>query len=357
LNGTTFGEPSAIGSENISTLLRFDAFVDGDFWARGDNSPVVRGMDPNSLAPHMLERTPKPMKDPFSGFMHAMSAPDILPIMQQVNKLRGSYAFDRRMSVAFQGLPANEKLLELYLPHDATILLESCQLDSGASFGAAPDDRPLWVTYGSSISHGVPFANGPSSVWPVVAGRLAGVRVQSLGVGGQCHGDQAVARLIRDQRGIDCISVKFGINVHNMGSLSERTFSDVLLGFLQTVREGHPTTPLAVVSAVYGCWREDEMMALAPTLKAMRGDVETVVRTLQRRGDKHISYVDGCQLLGEGDTGRMPDELHPDGDAHELMGHRFARLAFGKDGVLLPGRVDDAEMDRFTPPLRPKIGG
>jgi len=317
----------------------------------------VRGMDSNAMAPYIAQLAPKPIKDLGKAFFFAMAAPENRPLAQQVKKFQGEYAFDRRMGVAFQGLPAGEKLLEVYLPHDQIVLFESLQLDSGSSFGAAPDDRPLWVAYGSSISHGVPFANGPSSVWPVVAGRLADVRLQNLGVSGQCHADQAVARLIRDQPGIACISVKYGINVHNMSSLSKRTFTDALLGFLQTVRDGHPTTPLVVLSPVYGCWREDEESFGTPALKAMRWEVENVVKTLQRRGDAHIRYVDGLNLLGEGDVARMPDELHPDGDAHEIMGHRFARLAFGKDGALLPGRVDDARMARFQPPLRPKMSG
>jgi hypothetical protein len=29
------------------------------------------------------------------------------------------------------------------------------------------------------------------------------------------------------------------------------------LGFIQTVREGHPLTPLLIVSPIWGAWRED----------------------------------------------------------------------------------------------------
>ena len=40
--------------------------------------------------------------------------------------------------------------------------------------------------------------------------------------------------------------------------------------------------------------------------------------------------------------GMAPDELHPNGDGYELMGRRFAPIAFGPQGKLLPGRATAA---------------
>jgi hypothetical protein len=45
--------------------------------------------------------------------------------------------------------------------------------------------------------------------------------------------------------------LKVGINVVNMDSLKERTFAPALHGFLDTIREGQPTTPLLVASQIY----------------------------------------------------------------------------------------------------------
>ena len=76
----------------------------------------------------------------------------------------------------------------------------------------------------------------------------------------------------------------------------------------------------------------------------MRGELSRVVALLQRRGDRHIQYLDGRELFGAADMeqGLMPDELHPCGEGYELMGQRFAQAAFGPDGKLLPGRVQGA---------------
>ena len=61
--------------------------------------------------------------------------------------------------------------------------------------------------------------------------------------------DQFVARTIRDLPA-DLISVKAGINVVNGDTMRERTFGPALHGFLDTVRDGHPTTPIALVTPI-----------------------------------------------------------------------------------------------------------
>jgi hypothetical protein len=57
---------------------------------------------------------------------------------------------------------------------------------------------------------------------------------------------QAVARMIRDEPA-DIISLKLGINLHNMTSATHRTFAPMALGFIQTIREGHPITPILII--------------------------------------------------------------------------------------------------------------
>ena len=54
-----------------------------------------------------------------------------------------------------------------------------------------------------------------------------------------------MARTIRDEPA-DGISMKVGVNVINFDSLRERAFRPALHGFVDTVRDGHPETPLLV---------------------------------------------------------------------------------------------------------------
>ena len=109
--------------------------------------------------------------------------------------------------------------------------------------------------YGSSISHCLEAA-GPTGVWPVVAARRADVALDSFAMAGQCQLDPFVARTIRDLP-VDLISLKVGINVVNGDTMRERTFVPAVHGFLDTIRDGHPTTPLLVVSPILCPAHED----------------------------------------------------------------------------------------------------
>ena len=100
--------------------------------------------------------------------------------------------------------------------------------------------------HGSSISHGAGAASALGT-WPVVAARAAGLDLVNLGFSGNAVLDPFVARAIRDQPA-DVITLKLGINVVNHDAIHLRAFAPAVHGFLDTVREGHPTTPLVVVS-------------------------------------------------------------------------------------------------------------
>ena len=71
----------------------------------------------------------------------------------------------------------------------------------------------------------------------------------NLGFGGSALLDPFTARALRDTPA-DLISVKIGINVVNADLMRLRAFAPAVHGFLDTIREGHPTTPLLVVSPI-----------------------------------------------------------------------------------------------------------
>ncbi len=93
-------------------------------------------------------------------------------------------------------------------------------------------------------------------MWPVIAARRLGLDLTSLGLGGNAHLDQFVARMIRDAPA-DLISIKIGINIVNGDTLKRRTFVPALHGFLDTIREGKPTTPILVISPILCPMHED----------------------------------------------------------------------------------------------------
>ncbi|MDX3534524.1 SGNH/GDSL hydrolase family protein [Streptomyces sp. MB09-01] len=256
----------------------------------------------------------------------------------------------------FAGLPDRVKDVEIWLPYNETTELVALRTD--APVEPVPDrGRPRWVHHGSSISHGSDAAS-PSTTWPAVAGFLGGAELTNLGLGGSALLDPFTARALRDTPA-DLISVKIGINLVNTDLMRLRAFGPAVHGFLDTVREGHPTVPLLVVSPILCPIHEDTPGPSAPDFEELRegrlrfraaGDPaeraagkltlgvvrDELVRVVRQRApeDPNLHYLDGRALYGEADFAELPlpDQLHPDAATHRRMGERFAALAFASDG-------------------------
>lgn len=261
-------------------------------------------------------------------------------------------------TVAFAGLPDRDKTVEIWLPHNE--LTELVALRADAPVTAAPaDGRPVWLHHGSSISHGSNAAS-PAGTWPAVAAVAAGVELVNLGFGGGMLLDPLAARTMRDTPA-DLISVKIGINIVNTDAMRLRAFVPAVHGFLDTIRDGHPETPLLVVSPVLCPIHERtpgpgavdpaslgtgtvrflatgdpaEVPAGRLTLEVIRAELARVVEQ-RRADDPHLAYLDGRELYGPADEAAhpLPDALHPDAATHQVMGDRFARLALAPGAPL-----------------------
>ncbi len=244
-------------------------------------------------------------------------------------------------------LPAGEKDVEVWLPHDEQTTLVDLRAD--APVEPLPVTRPRWVHHGSSISHGS-VATYPTETWPVVAARLAGLDLVNLGYGGSALLDPFVARTIRDTPA-DLISLKLGINLVNQDLVRRRALGPAVHGYLDTIRDGHPDTPIRLVSPIYCGMHESvpgptgvDMSGIAEGRVGFvaEGDPDAVARgglslevvrevlaeVVERRADPHLTYVDGLALYGAADAERLPlpDDLHPDSATHRLIGERFAAL-------------------------------
>ncbi|MFG3094167.1 GDSL-type esterase/lipase family protein [Streptomyces sp. NPDC048202] len=258
----------------------------------------------------------------------------------------------------FSGLSAEDKTVEIWLPHNETTELVALRTDAPVE-PVLTSGRPVWLHHGSSISHGSDAAS-PTGVWPTVAASLGGVALVNLGLGGSALLDPFTARALRDTPA-DLISVKIGINLVNTDLMRLRAFGPAVHGFLDTVREGHPGTPLLVVSPVLCPMHEDTPGPTMPDLSALsegrlafraagdpaetaRGKLtltairEELARIVAERSteDPHLHLLDGRELYGEADFAELPlpDGLHPDGAAHRRIGERFATLAFAEGGPL-----------------------
>ncbi|MFC8083476.1 GDSL-type esterase/lipase family protein [Streptomyces sp. NPDC057340] len=257
-------------------------------------------------------------------------------------------------TLRFAGLPEGDKEIEIWLPHNETTELVALRTD--APVEPAPDPgRRVWLHHGSSISHGSDAAS-PTTTWPALAATLGGVELVNLGLGGGALLDPFTARAIRDTPA-DLISVKIGINVVNADLMRLRAFGPAVHGFLDTIREGHPTAPLLVVSPILCPVHEDTPGPLAPdftdgrvrfvatgdpaerasgklTLNVVRDELSRIV-TQRAVDDANLYYLDGRELYGQADAAGLPlpDGVHPDAATHRLIGERFAELAFADRGA------------------------
>ncbi|MEU7167567.1 GDSL-type esterase/lipase family protein [Streptomyces morookaense] len=261
-------------------------------------------------------------------------------------------------TLRFGGLPGRDKDVEIWLPHDETTELIALRTD--APVEPAPDHgRKVWLHHGSSISHGSNAAS-PTATWPALAAALGGVELVNLGLGGSALLDPFTARTLRDTPA-DLISVKIGINLVNADLMRLRAFGPAVHGFLDTVREGHPDTPLLVVSPILCPVHEDTPGPSVPdfgdiatgrlkfraagdpaerasgklTLGVIRDELARIVRQ-RAADDPNLHHLDGRELYGPADAAELPlpDGLHPDAATHRRMGGRFAGLVFSGSGPL-----------------------
>jgi hypothetical protein len=229
----------------------------------------------------------------------------------------------------FEGIGTGRRIVELWLPPSCSVTVTGLRAEGATFARPAPDDRPLWVTWGSSITH-CARAGSAARTWPATVARRHNLNLLNLGFGGQCHLDPAVAMLIRDLPA-QYITMKFGANTVG-GSLDARTFPMLVTAAVAIVREKHPATPLALISLIAFPPHENKPNAVGYSAELMRRDMEAVCRSLVQAGDRNLHYVDGLSLFSAAEIAQYSvDQCHPnalgmDVQAEHFSEHVMARL-------------------------------
>ena len=233
--------------------------------------------------------------------------------------------------------------LQIWFPHDAKVSINLLRADAPVTPSTmAP--RPRWIHYGSSISQCTDTSN-PIDAWPAAASRELDLDLVSMGLAGSCMLDPYVARAIRDTPA-DVITLKIGINIVGADAFAARSLSPAIHGFIDTIRDGHPDTPIVVISPIFCGIHE---FTPGPTVKGPDGtytaagtgnltlsdirlalDQVVADRVTQ---DPALFRLDGRRLLGESDSSHLYDSVHPDTDGYRAMARRFSELgrAAGND--------------------------
>ncbi|ANE04613.1 SGNH/GDSL hydrolase family protein [Corynebacterium crudilactis] len=273
----------------------------------------------------------------------ALSTPTSGGETTQVDFTTGAttHSVEAPQKITLENLSAAEKVVEFWLPHNEEI--EVISLDANAPLETVEDTRPVWINYGSSISQGS-NATSPTAIWPALVAQAKQLNLRNLGFGGSAMLDPFMARLIRDTPA-DLITLEIGINIVNADVMRRRGLEAAVDGFVATIKEGHPNTPIKIVSPFYcpiheqtpgpgafdtSTFGSGQIKFIATgepdnfgrlTLEMVREVLEGFV---EKQKDPHLSYLDGASLYAEGDAPLL-DNLHPDEATHALIAQRVLK--------------------------------
>ncbi|WP_327676872.1 GDSL-type esterase/lipase family protein [Kitasatospora sp. NBC_00458] len=224
-----------------------------------------------------------------------------------------------RLALALPGRPAE---VEVWLPHLSRTRLAAVGLRGHRLLEPVDRTGPRWIAYGSSLTHAM-FPDGPSASWTALLARRHGWRLRNLGFAGEAYLDPLVARVIRDTPA-DLVTLEIGTNAYIRSTFTARSWGPAVCGFVETIRDGQPDTPIAVIAALPSVDREKAVNAAGLTLADVRDLTATAVRVLQRLGDRRLHLVDGRDVLPVAEAdGLYADGLHPTPEGE----HRLAGLA------------------------------
>ncbi|MGG8406896.1 GDSL-type esterase/lipase family protein [Streptomyces sp. 12297] len=182
-----------------------------------------------------------------------------------------------------------------------------------------PAAAPRWVVHGDSITEGW-WSTRPAHGWPSVAGRALGLDTVNLGYAGAARGELPTAEQLATLPA-DLITLAFGTNCWSRIPYSVPLLYETTRTFLELIRQGHPQTPLQLVSPVLRPDAEAVPNRLGATLGELRAAMERAVRERILAGDRRLALLPGLPLLR---PEHLADGLHPNDEGHAVLGAAVA---------------------------------
>lgn len=173
---------------------------------------------------------------------------------------------------------------------------------------------PRWIAYGDSITEGW-TASSPGRAWPSIAGRAYGLDVVNLGYAGSCRGEIASAEQVSGLAA-DVITLAYGTNCWSRPPHSTGMLREGMRAWVSIVREGHPTTPIVVLSPIVRPEADNTPNRLGASLSDLRAVVEEVAQELKASGDNNISLIPGANLIT---AEQLSDGVHPTDEGQVVL--------------------------------------
>ncbi len=216
------------------------------------------------------------------------------------------------------GAGSPDKSAIVYLPEGMQPLVLSLTAVKG-EIAPAPL-LPRWLAYGDWVTQGW-IASGPAQGWAAIAARKTGLDLINLGYAGAGRGEIVSAEHLAGLAA-EIITINFGESCWTRIPHSTGMVSEGFRSFLDVVRQGHPTTPIVVISPVVRPDAEDEPNRLGASLSDIRYAIESVTRERIVAGDDHLSLVPGEAII---EPTHLADGIHPGDEGHKRIAATVAK--------------------------------
>ncbi|MFF0451217.1 GDSL-type esterase/lipase family protein [Streptomyces sp. NPDC004609] len=212
---------------------------------------------------------------------------------------------------AFTSLTGSPRVFTVHPPESRAHLFLGVR-GVGGAVAPAPG-RPRRLVHGDSITEGW-WSTRPAHSWPARVGRSLALDTVNLGYAGSAHGEPAIAEQLASLPA-DLLTLAFGTNCWTGVPSTPPLLYETVRAFLALVRQGHPRTPILVVSPVLRPAAEHTRNRLGATLAELRTALERAVRATMA-DDRWLALLPGRDVLG---PGHLADGLHPDDAGHAAL--------------------------------------
>jgi GDSL-like Lipase/Acylhydrolase family len=235
------------------------------------------------------------------------------------------------------GTMVPERPATVYLPEGMLPVVRSLTAVHG-QIAPAPTE-PRWLAYGDSSTQGW-VASGPARAWAAIAARKAGLDLVNMGYAQSGRADIASAEQLSALEA-EIITISYGASCWSRVPHSPAMIEVGLDAFLDVVRQGHPETPIIVMSPVVWPEGDHSPNRLGATLRDIRGSIESVTRWRMREGDVNLALLPGLDVM---DEWYLTDGIYPGDEGHKRIAAAVGKYLFAaaRDTLheLTPGSGD-----------------
>ena len=219
-----------------------------------------------------------------------------------------AFEYEEDGEMALEIIPKNTKKETLYritLPLICDIHFLGLEIvDNFELCELKKDEKPVYVAYGDSITHGIGQKN-TSETYPYQLAEKMGYELFNAAVTG-ARTSTAMAEMIRDDfTKIDVITILIGYNDYSWKGLSAEDYSTQYTKVLNILREKHPDTKIYCISLTHTTQKISKKSKIP--VDDYRKVVREIVAKRQNNGDKNIFFVKGGDITTKAN---LRDKVH-----------------------------------------------